>query len=118
MTYHEERFPDDYGIEAEGSVSVFVDGQEYLYYPLGWVVSTNTINVFSATLAQNLSKEQVKAELQRMLHARDHRYWQGLLISAGIKLKYGVLAPLPDGDSMAIRCQEDYEKYMALIGGK
>jgi hypothetical protein len=60
MTYHEERFPDDYGIEVEGNISVYIENQQYLYNPVnGWCVSTNTINEFSTTVERGLQGEAI-----------------------------------------------------------
>ena len=74
MTYHEERFPDDYGIDMEGKISVYVEGQEYLYNPVnGWCVSTNTINEFSATVAPNLQGTAITSAIAAVVSAKAAR---------------------------------------------
>ena len=74
MTYHEERFPDDYGINLDGMVSVYIDGQEYLYYPEnGGCVSTNTINEFSTTVAPLLQGEAIADAIAAVVTAKAAR---------------------------------------------
>ena len=74
MTYHEERFPDDYGINLDGMVSVYIDGQEYLYYPEnGGCVSTNTINEFSTTVAPLLQGEAIADAIAAVVTAEAAR---------------------------------------------
>ena len=74
MTYHEERFPDDYELNAEGSVSVIIGGQEYLYYPeSGGCVSTNSINEFSATVAPNLQGTAITSAIAAVVSAKAAR---------------------------------------------
>ena len=74
MTYHEERFPDDYELNAEGSVSVIIGGQEYLYYPeSGGCVSTNSIDEFSTTVAPGLQGSAITSAIAAITSAKAAR---------------------------------------------